>query len=298
MQRLPFFWQNGLLSSDTLTVSGTSNTLFRGTGAFEGIRGYQIAHGTSIFRLDDHVKRFFSSMNAFGHGHAWSTEYVTKAIIDVVSANKCQEVYISPLFYLGGESIFIDAACTTPQLLIVAYDFSKRLNKPERLTVSTYERISNNAVPLDKKFTGTYINSMLAIRQAELNGFDDAIFLDAQGFIAESTHANIAFIQNNTIITPTTRSILPGITRKTVMQLAHDEGITLVEADILPEQVFGAEAGFMMGTLRGITPIAQVDNIPFDTAHPLIIKFIKLYEESVRGRINAYKDWVTQIHFQ
>lgn len=298
MQRLPFFWQNGSLSSNTLMVSGTSNTLFRGTGAFEGIRGYQIAHGTSIFRLEDHIKRFFSSINVFGKAHNWRIEQVIQAVKDVIAANKCQDVYISPLFYLGGESIFTDGAEASAQLLIVAYDFNKQINKPERLTISAYERISNKAVPLDKKLTGTYINSFLAMKQAELNGFDDAIFLDNHGYIAECSHANIAFIQNNTIITPTTNSILPGITRKTIMQLAQDEGITLIESDILPEQIFGAEAGFMMGTFRGITPISQVDNIPLDTAHPLIIKLIKLYEETVRGRTGKHNDWVTQIHFQ
>lgn len=268
-----------------------------GTGAFEGIRGYNIPKGTCIFRLDDHIKRLFASVSVFGKSMPWSMEEVKQAVIDVAAANRCSSVYVRPLFYLGGETLHINAAESSPHLLIVSYDLTNHYNKPERLCVSKLHRISPQAAPLDKKITGYYINSFLALHEANLAGFEDALMLDDKDNIAEATHANIAFVHQDVISTPTQYSILPGITRATLIQLAQENNIPFVVRDIDVETARSAEAAFMMGTMKEITPLQQLDTTPYDSAHPMIIKCIRLYNESVRPSTTTHPEWVTAIHF-
>lgn len=285
-------WLDGHIVPYTHTLPLGTHTLHYGTGAFEGIRSYATPQGTRVFRLQDHIKRFMYSISAFHHTIPWQEHELCDAVIALLRATHAGDCYIRPIFFLGDENIAINAVANKPHIAILAYAIlPSETVKSLRVCWSPWRRVAATALPLDKKLTGTYLNSLLAQTTAIEQGFDDALLLDNEGMIAEATAANVAFIEHNALYTPPAKNILPGITRDTIFKLATHEHITAQEISMPPARATKAQSAFLMGTMYEITPIASLQDIQYDVQHPLVRHFIQEYRALVTGTHALAHDW-------
>lgn len=285
MKIYPLVWFDGQITClDETSPSIAAHTLHYGTGAFEGIRAYNTAHGTLIFRLADHMNRFVYSLSVFNKSIPWDGQQLCQATIELVRTTKAKNCYIRPIFYFDDGGLEIAPTYNQYHIAILIFELPESETiQSLRLCISPWQRINGSALPIDKKLTGFYINSLLAKLNAQQRGFDDAILLDIDNNIAETSIANIAFCVDNTLITPSRTNILPGITRDTVFKLSADIGITMQERPITIEDAHQAQACFIMGTLRGILPISSLESTAYDVHHPLLQRLIDNYQKLVQG---------------
>ena len=296
-----WIWQNGeLVPWREARVHVLTYTLHYGIGVFEGVRAYDTPTGTSIFRLQDHTRRLMDSAHIVQIDVPYSREDLEAAQCAVFAANGIAEGYLRPVVYLGSESMGLRAKDLSVNVAIACWPWPNYMDPEARergITVrtSSYTRHHVNITMCKAKATGNYINSILALREAQDAGCDEALLLDNEGYVAEGTGENIFVVKNGVIHTPELTSCLPGITRDTILVFAHEQGMDVVERRITRDEVYIADEAFFTGTAAEVLPIRELDGriIADGRRGPVTEKLQSLYFDQVRGRRDAHPQWHT-----
>jgi len=304
MEKAKKIWMDGkLVDWDDAKVHILTHTLHYGFGVFEGTRCYKTVDGPAIFRLDDHLKRLYNSAQIITLEIPVSFEEMVRASKEIVGANGYEECYLRHLVYIGDGEMGLGTMTNPTRVAIAvwkwgAYLGEEGLKKGIRLKTSTYVRLPVNAFPAKAKAVGNYVNSILAKREALKSGYDEALMLDAQGYVAEASGENIFLVYGNTLITPPeSSSILNGITRKSVIELAQDLGYKVKEEVFPKDTVFVAEEVFLTGTAAEVTPVREVDNrkIGKGEAGPTTLKIQSEFFKIVLGKNPKYRKWLAYV---
>ena len=296
MEKVKFIWLDGkFVNWERANIHILSHCLHYGSGAFEGIRCYQTDNGPAVFRLKDHLKRLFSSAKVLKIKIPFSPSYLQQAIIALLKKNKVEEGYIRPIVFYGYGKMGLDPTGAKISTALAVWRWGKYLQDAVRAKISKYIRIHPQSVVVSAKICGYYINSILATFDAKDKGYDEAILLDYRGMVAEGPGENIFIVKNKRLYTPKLISILPGITRDSVIKIAKDLGINFQEKDISVKELKNADEAFFTGTAAEITPIIQIDNKLINKGK--IGEITNLLKERfnniIRGRVPKYKNWLT-----
>ncbi|MEK7132576.1 MAG: branched-chain amino acid transaminase [Patescibacteria group bacterium] len=298
MNATKYIWFNGkLVPWARAKIHVLSHSLHYGTGAFEGIRMYETAKGPAIFHLGRHMERLIFSAKSLGMKLPYSLDELMDAAVETVRKNKFKSCYIRPIAYFGlGEVRVLPTNCPV-EVAIAAWPWGAYLgDEPARITVVKTLRIHPQTLVVKAKITGHYVNSMLAGREAADRGFTEALQLDYQGNIAEGPGENFFIVNGKTLSTPALGSILPGITRASVIELARDLGYKVEERAISPAEAVGTDECFFTGTAAEITPIASIDDAEIKSAPGPITKHIRdEFMKITRAENPKYKSWLTFI---
>src|SRR5436190_17484082 len=240
--------------------------LHYGTGVFEGIRCYETDGGPAVFRLDDHLQRLHNSARLLYMEIPYSTDELRTASLEVIGINGLAECYLRPLAFYGYGELGVSTAGNPVDVVIMSFPWGaylgdEGLRQGIRAKVSSWKRIGPNVIPHAAKATGVYLNSMLAVTEANRAGYDEAILLTDEGFVADGSGENVFVVKDGRITTPPlSTSILPGITRNSVMQIAGDLGYPVEERNMIRSDLYLADEIFMSGTAAEVTPIRSVDD--------------------------------------
>ncbi len=297
------FFQGKIVPLENAKVSIMTNALQYGTAFFGGIRGYfnKEKNFISVFRLDDHYKRFLSSAKILGCNFPYSQEELKKITLDLIEKNKPKtNIYLRPFAYVGNTEL-------GPNFANVTLDFSLHMipleeympiGKGLNLVVSSWQRISDNAIPTRAKISGGYANSALARKEATDGGFDEAIMLNNFGHVSEGSAENLFLVRSGKLFTPgLSEGILEGITRRSVMQMAKDMGIETVERPIERSELYAADEVFLTGTGCQVAWVEKIDKRIIGTGKigQITEKLREKFFNTVKGDDDQYKEWTTQI---
>ena len=292
-------WMNGkFIPWKEAKVHVLTHTLHYGGGVFEGIRCYQTQKGTAIFRLKEHVDRLFNSASAIKMKIPYSKEQIFNAIIQTVKTNKLKSGYIRPICYFGYGQVGLDTSKCDVDVAVIcwpwgAYFSEEMLKKGIKTMISKttkrYHGLLNKA-----KINGNYYHSSIAKLEAQENGYDEAIMMDDRNLVSEGTGENLFIIKNGVLITPREGSILIGITRDSIMTLAKEMGIKVVEKDITKENLINADEAFLTGTAAEVTPVNSVDGKRLKKID-ISLKLQKAYFDVVTGKNKKYEKWLAFI---
>jgi len=296
-----YIWLNGkLLRFEEATLHFLTPALHYGIGVFEGIRCYATDDGPAIFRLQDHMARLFDSARVLGFREmSFTEEQVTAAVRQVVGANGFSECYIRPLIYLAvdGWNLSIDAG--VPHVGVAVWKWTKYLGEEAlargvRAQVSSYTRHHPNAAMSKAKIAGNYVNSMLAKTESVRLGFEEAILLDTQGYVAECTGENLFLVRGNTLHTPPAATVLEGITRDTIVALARGFAIQVLETPISRDQLYIADEVFVCGTAAEVIALREIDfrAIGSGRTGPVTRRFQQAYADVTHGRHALSAEWL------
>ncbi len=296
-------WYNGeMLEHSKALVPISTHSLQYGSGIFEGIRGYRNEKGPAIFRLEDHMNRFFDSAKIYRMKLPYGRKELEKAIVDVVRANSLDDCYIRPFAFISNHSGLLRPKDLTVGVYIWAFPFGayfgSSISTGVRCKVSSWQRISSRSLPIQAKASGNYLNSMVAIHDAKESGYDEAILTSLNGYVAEGPGENIFLVKNNEIITPGKDSdILLGITRDTIIRIARDEGYSVRERFVHREELYTADEVFFTGTAAEVTPVVEIDNVMVgDGKVGEITRNLSLELESIiRNDPGKYSSWLTYV---
>jgi branched-chain amino acid aminotransferase len=295
-----FIWMDGeLVPFVEAKVHIINPTLHYGVGVFEGIRSYQTPGGPAIFRLQEHLERFLESIHVLGVlDYPYTTDQIRQAILQTILVNGFGECYIRPLMYLDGP-LGLNLDISTPKLAIATWEWGPYLGEEAQKTgihmmVSSLTRLHPNINLTKSKVTGNYVNSMMVKSLALRSGYDEAVILDPSGFVAECTGENIFVVRDGVIYTPPRATILEGITRDTVMTLAADLGIAVVEEMISRDQLYIADEVFITGTAAEIVAARKIDfrQVGEGVPGPIMKALFALYLDTVRGQGKRSPEWL------
>jgi branched-chain amino acid aminotransferase len=279
-----------------------THTLHYGMGVFEGVRAYKAAQGTAIFRLAEHTERLFRSAHILGMPMPFDRDQINAAQLAAVRDNDLESGYIRPMCFYGSEGMGLRADNLKVHCMVAAWPWGAYLGeegmtKGIRIRVSSYTRHHVNAVMCRAKANGNYMNSMMALKEALDTGYDEALLLDAHGFVMEGSGENIFIVRDGVLYTPDLTSALDGITRRTVIQLAEEEGLKIVERRITRDEVYIADEAFFTGTAAEVTPIREVDGrlVGSGSRGPITEKLQSKYFDVVHGRSAAHVDWLSVV---
>ena len=279
-----------------------THTLHYGTGAFEGIRCYRTKKGPAVFRLKEHVDRLFDSCHILNMKSPYTHEKISKAIADTININKLKECYIRPLVYLGYGAMGLYPKDNPVRVAIAvwpwgAYLGEEGLKNGIRVKVSSFTRLHANITMTKSKTCGDYVNSTLAKSESVACNYDEALLLDTNGYVAEGTGQNIFMVRNGVLHTPPLPSVLEGITRKSIMEMAGNEKIKVRETYFTRDELYIADEAFFTGTAAEVTPIREVDGraIGGGKPGPITKKLQKLFFNIVKGEATKYKSWLAYI---
>ena len=280
--RLGFIWLDGrFVKWNQAKLHVLSHGLHYASCVFEGARVYN----GKIFKLNEHTKRLFFSSKTLGFKLPYREKVINKACEEIVKKQKIQNGYLRPFAWRGSEMMAISAQNTTIHVAIATWEMSTYFDKRKKfngikLKTSKWIRPPSNTAPTQAKAAGLYMICTLSKHIAEKKGFDDSLMLDSNGYVAESTGANIFFVKNNKLYTPIADCFLNGITRQTVIKLAKKNNIKIIEKRILPRELLKADEIFLTGTAVEITPISQIDNKKFNVGE-ITKKLISLFSDLV-----------------
>ncbi len=279
-----------------------THTLHYGMGVFEGVRAYKTDKGAAIFRLQEHTDRLFRSAHILGMNIPHDPATLNQAQIDVVRQNDLDSAYIRPMCFYGSEGMGLRADNLQVHTMVAAWNWGAYLGEDEiekgiRIRVSSFTRHHVNITMCRAKANGNYMNSMLALKEALECGYDEALLLDAEGYVMEGSGENIFIVRDGVIYTPDLTSALDGITRDTVMRLCAELGIRVVEKRITRDEVYIADEAFFTGTAAEVTPIREVDNrtIGAGGRGPITERLQTLYFDQVHGRRDENAGWLTLV---
>jgi branched-chain amino acid aminotransferase len=277
-----------------------THTLHYGMGVFEGVRAYETDQGPAIFRLQEHTDRLFNSAKILDMAMPFSKEELNHAQIQAVKQNNLNSAYLRPMCFYGSEGMGLRADNLKTHVMVAAWAWGAYLgedgiNKGIRIKTSSFTRHHVNVTMCKAKANGNYMNSMMALQEALRDGYDEAMLLDVDGFVAEGSGENIFLVRNGVIYTPDLTSALDGITRNTIFVLAKECGYEIVEKRITRDEVYIADEVFFTGSAAEVTPIREVDNrvIGNGGRGPITEKLQTLYFDVVHGRSEAHKGWLT-----
>jgi len=297
-------WMDGnLVDWNEANVHILTHTLHYGWGVFEGIRCYQCHDSSSaIFRLKEHVDRLFGSAHIVGITIPYTKEEITEAIIETFRVNKLKEGYIRPIVFIGDGEMGLYVKTVNVRVAIAvwgwgAYLGEEGLKKGIRAKVSSFTRFQVNSQMTKAKVCGNYVNSIMAKREVLAAGYDEAILLDTEGYVSEASGENIFIVKNSVIKTTPFTSILPGITRDSVITIARDKGYPLVEERFTRDELYLADEAFFTGTAAEITPVREVDDriIGSGSPGPVTMDMQKTFFDVVKGKIDKYKHWLSYL---
>jgi branched-chain amino acid aminotransferase len=299
MQELEKIWMNGALIdwADAKVHVGTHG-LHYGSGVFEGIRAYETPKGSAVFRLTDHLQRLHNSARLLNMELGYTQEELRSACIDLVGANGVPECYLRPIAFFGYGELGVSATGNPVDVVIMSWPWgtylgAEGLAKGIRAKISSWTRIGPNVIPHVAKATGIYLNSMLAVMEAQRAGYDEAILLTDDGFVADGSGENLFLVRDGTIYTPDlSASILPGITRDTIIQIAQDLGYTVIEKQLIRTDLYLADEVFMTGTAAEVTPLREIDDQPIGPPGPVTLEIQQAYLDTVRGRSERWSHWL------
>ena len=289
-----------MVAFEKATVPILSQTLHYGYGVFEGIRMYRRTDGEQhIFRLREHIERLLESAHILGIEVDTSADALMQACKDVLVANQLDEGYLRPLIYLGAESMGLGSLNNSVNIAIPAWKWGaylgdEGLRNGIRCQISSFSRLHVNVNMVKGKICGQYVNSVIAKRMAMASGFDEAIMLDTQGYVSECTGENLFMVKKGVIYTaPYGSSILGGITRDTVIQLAHDLNVRVVERLFTRDELYTADEIFLCGTAAEVTPVREVDHRQIGSGRPgpISTRIANTFFGVVRGDLAPHKEW-------
>jgi len=279
-----------------------THTLHYGMGVFEGIRAYRTEQGTAIFRLREHTDRLFNSAHIVGMTMPYDQEVLDAAQRAAVRENGLASAYIRPMCFYGSEGIGLRADNLNVHCMVAAWAWGAYLGEENmrdgiRIRVSSFTRHHVNIAMCRAKANGNYMNSMMALQEALRDGYDEALLLDAEGYVMEGSGENIFIVREGVLYTPDLTSALDGITRKTVLSLADELGIKVAEKRITRDEVYIADEAFFTGTAAEVTPIREVDGraIGTGTRGPITERLQALYFDQVHGRRDEHPQWLTLV---
>ena len=280
-----------------------SHTLHYGCGAFEGVRAYNTAAGTAIFRLRDHTERLFNSAKILRMKIPFTIEQIEEAQKAVVRENKLQSCYLRPLVWIGDQKLGVSPKGNTIHLMVAAWEWGaylgeEGLKRGIRVKTSSYTRHHVNITMTQAKAVSNYTNSILANMEVTDEGYDEALLLDASGFVSEGAGENIFIIKEGVVYTPDlSAGALNGITRKTVSAICADLGLKLVEKRITRDEVYICDEAFFTGTAAEVTPIRELDRIELGAGSrgPITEKIQSAFFDIVNGRNAKYAEWLTPV---
>ncbi|MES9834274.1 MAG: branched-chain amino acid transaminase [Candidatus Thiodiazotropha sp. LLP2] len=279
-----------------------THTLHYGMGAFEGVRAYHAEQGTAIFRLQEHTDRLFRSAHILNMPMPFDRETLNKAQLDVVRENNLDSAYIRPMCFYGSEGMGLRADNLKVHCMAAAWEWgaylgAENMEKGIRIRVSSFTRHHVNITMCRAKANGNYMNSMMALQEALHDGYDEALLLDAEGYVMEGSGENVFIVRDGVIYTPDLTSALDGITRKTVIELAEELNYKVVEKRITRDEVYIADEAFFTGTAAEVTPIREVDNrsIGQGGRGPITEQLQKRYFDLVHGRLESHPEWLAYV---
>jgi len=286
------------------TVHVGAHGLHYGTGVFEGVRSYETPAGTAVFRLADHLERLARSARLVAMELPFSVEELRRAALELVAANGLAECYLRPIAFFGAGGLGVAPRGNPVEVAIMswprgAYLGDEGLKNGIRVKVSSWQRVGANVIPHVAKATGIYLNSMLAVAEANRGGYEEAILLTQDGYVADGSGENIFVIRDGVIATPDlSASILPGITRDTVIQLAGDLGYGVVEKRLIRTDLYLADEVFMTGTAAEVTPVREIDDHVLGPPGPVTLEIQAAYLAAVRGQSPRSAQWLDAVAVQ
>ena len=297
-----FIWLDGeLIPWREAKVHVLTHTLHYGMGAFEGVRAYKTAKGTGIFRLEDHTKRLINSTKILGMKIPFSQKEIENAQKIVVEKNDLKSGYIRPMCFYGSGSLGLRADDLKVHTIVAAWEWPSYMapevfEKGIKVKISSYKRERGNLVSRSK-VNGNYVKSMMALKEALKEGYDEALLLDTENFISEGSGENLFAIKNNELLTPNLEASLDGITRKAIISLAEEIGMKVNVADLTEEDILSAEELFFTGTAAEVVPITQVNNQKIGSGMRGEVTEIlqKNYFDQVRGKRSSFPEWHTLV---
>jgi branched-chain amino acid aminotransferase len=304
MERSEYIWLDGeFVPWEAARVHVLTHTLHYGLGVFEGVRCYEGADGRSaIFRLREHTERLFASAHILGIEIPFDREQIDAACIETVRRNRLKACYIRPLVFLGEGEMGLAATGNAVRVAVAVWPWGSYLGEQGvqrgiRVKTSSFQRVPVNALMSKAKAVGHYVNSILAAVEVRRNGYDEALMLDADGFVAECSGENIFIVKNRKVKTTPLTSILPGITRDTVMTLLEDDGVACREERFTRDEVYIADEAFLTGTAAEVTPIRELDDrrIGDGTPGPVTTAVQAAYRRVTRGEDRKHGHWLATI---
>jgi branched-chain amino acid aminotransferase len=295
-----YIWMSGeFVRAEDAKVHIMTHTLHYGSGAFEGVRAYDTEKGTAIFRLREHTDRLFNSAKILNMQIPFTKEQIMQAQIDCLKKNNLKAAYIRPLIYYDNSTLGLQIKKESQvKVAIVVWPWGAYLGEDQelngaRMKTSSYVRNHVNASFSKAKATGQYGNCSQASMEAKIAGYDEALMLDCDGYVAEASSANLFIVRNGVISTPPIDNCLEGITRDAVIHLARDEGFTVIERRFTRDEVYIADEAFLTGTAVEITPIKELDNRSIGTGKPgpITLKLKEIFFDQVYCRRKEYPTW-------
>lgn len=301
MNPTKYIWSDGeLIGWDEATVHVLSHALHYGTGAFEGIRAYATDRGPAVFRLTDHMERLARSCKALGIPVDWTANDLAKAAREVFAANELGSGYIRPVVFYGTGAIGLDPTDAAVHTFIATWEWGAYLGEDGvengiTTKVSSWRRITHDSLMPNAKITGGYVNSILAKQEALRGGYDEALMLNADGFVAEGSGENLFIIRDGVVTTPpVVAGVLEGVTRDTVMTLLAEDGHDVREAQIARTDLYYADEIFLTGTAAEVTPVRDVDDRPVGDGRPgpVTRRAQELFMAVATGHDDRHADWL------
>jgi branched-chain amino acid aminotransferase len=299
-----FIWMDGeLVEYEKAQIHFLTGALHYGAAVFEGIRAYQTDKGPAIFRLPEHADRLIESAEVFGFRNlSFTAEGVAEAVQETVKANGFAECYIRPLIYLTAGAWTLNVDAGEASLAIAVWEWKNYLGDEAltngiRANVSSFTRHHPNVMMTKAKIAGNYVNSILAKTESVRMGFEEAIMLDPQGYVAECTGENLFLVRRGKIVTPSTAPLLEGITRHTLFVIAEDMGYEVIEQPVSRDQLYMADEVFVCGTAAEVIGLSEIDfrKIGDGKTGPVTRALQSTYHDAIRGKIEMYESWLTYI---
>src|SRR6266496_3964344 len=287
-----------LFDVSCVSVPVGTHGLHYGSGVFEGVRAYETPKGTAVFRLTEHMQRLHDSAKLLYMEIPYSVDDLKAATWDLVGVNGLPSCYIRPIAFYGYGQLGVAARDNPVEVAIMSWPWGSYLGEDGmrngiRAKVSSWQRVGPNVIPHVAKATGVYLNSMLAVGEANRAGYDEAILLTAEGNVADGSGESIFLVRDGVIYTPDlSASILVGITRDSVIQIAQDLGHRVVEKPIIRTDLYLADEVFMVGTAAEVTPLREIDDHVVGPPGPVTLKIQQAYLDTVHGRSDRWSQWL------
>ena len=279
-----------------------THSLHYGMGVFEGVRAYKTVAGTAIFRLAEHTRRLFNSAHIFQMKLPYTPEQMMDAQKEVVRANALESCYLRPIAWIGSEKLGVSPRGNTIHIAVAAWPWGAYLGedglaKGIRVKTSSFTRHHVNASLVRAKASGYYINSILANQEVTAHGYDEALLLDTEGYVSEGAGENVFMVRDGVVYTPDVASCLDGITRNSVITMARDMGMTVIEKRITRDELYCADEAFFTGTAAEITPIRELDDraIGAGSRGPITARLQSLFFDVVGGKSDRYASWLSPV---
>ena len=279
-----------------------THTLHYGMGVFEGIRAYETGAGTALFRLEDHTRRLFGSAHILNMPMPFDRETVNRACLAAVRENGLASAYIRPMCFYGSEGMGLRADKLKTHVMVAAWAWGSylgqaALEKGIRIKTSSFSRHHVNITMCKAKANGNYMNSMLALQEAVAAGYDEALLLDHEGYVAEGSGENIFIVRGDILYTPELSSALEGITRDTIIRFAEEQGVSVREKRMTRDEVYLADEAFFTGTAAEVTPIRELDGRRIGNGRrgPLTEQLQKQYFACVSGQLEHCRAWLSAV---